>query len=46
MTVIPSLVPMVNAEVWVPGLRFEVGMFPLVLTVLTRDYSTPYQNPN
>ena len=22
-----------------------LGMFPLILTVLNRDYSTPYNNP-
>ena len=28
------------------GLEFRVGMFPLILTVLNRDYSTPYCDPS
>ena len=27
------------------GNEREVGMLPLILTVLSRDYSTPYYNP-
>ena len=30
---------------WDFGLGLRVGMFPLVLTVLNRDYSTPYYDP-